>query len=182
MTTNPGTDLVIDSSPISSEAIHNVSSAIASAASIQTNQSRGSNPSPQDNDQAQLATKESLENIVTYIINRFCKYGQGTTTEILQAVYIIDTMITNSKSGHFVLSAQNLFLTFILAIVVSHKLSVDTPFSNAWFANLFGIPLQVLNTNELIVLNLVHFSPAMDKHSYHRYYKALIPKSTPTHS
>ena len=82
MTTNPGTDLVIDSSPISSEAIHNVSSAIASAASIQTNQSRGSNPSPQDNDQAQLATKESLENIVTYIINRFCKYGQGTTTEI----------------------------------------------------------------------------------------------------
>ena len=118
---------------------------------------------------------ESMEQLVSYVIRRLHKYAQLRTTELLQALSLIDRMSKSHwATGVFVLSADNIFLCVLSCLMLAHKFSTDKPYSNGWFAKCFGLSLTLLNETESTVFSLLHFSVAVDPIVYSRYYDALV--------
>ena len=84
-------------------------------------------------------------------ISYLCKHYYNET-ELIMAIILLDRLINNTN-GKFILTADNYYMTFTTLYVIIQKYhSIDIPYKNRYWSKKFLIPLSVLNTSEIYVL------------------------------
>lgn len=98
-------------------------------------------------------------------INEYLKPEKST---ILLALMYIDDLYSNSNAK-LTISWNNVYKTFLTAIVIAIKFNEDEYDSNTIFAKVGGIPLEELNKLEIEFCKLMKFGFSVNLKSFNEY-------------
>lgn len=93
-------------------------------------------------------------NIHNFIEDRLIRYIRPTITDLIQALVIIDHIIS---AGHIVLDSQIVHRLFATVLVDVVKFNSDSCQTNSYYARVIGIPVTELNNLELVLLTEIGF-------------------------
>ncbi|KAA6380682.1 MAG: hypothetical protein EZS28_023790 [Streblomastix strix] len=118
--------------------------------------------------------QEQTWHSIIFLLQRLQKLVVLRTSELLQALALIDTISNSSTKFHII--PQNIQMILLVCILLAHKVNCDKPYSNGWWSRAFGLPVQVLNDTEILILNLLQFNVYVPSEMYDRYNVAIAMK------
>jgi hypothetical protein len=109
--------------------------------------------------------KASFAATMDSILDHGRKHGRIWLRDVKYAIVLLERALTGGDSTiPFVLNQENFAMAFLTALILAQKvLSVDKPFSNAGWARLFGISLEVLNSSEEFLLTKIQFQAGVSE-------------------
>ncbi|KAA6363697.1 MAG: hypothetical protein EZS28_040776 [Streblomastix strix] len=112
---------------------------------------------------------------IVYLLKRMKRAAGLRTTELLQALALIDTISRQSQiDGIFELNKNNIYMVMLVCVMIAHKSSCDKPFSNGWWGRQFGAALPTLNESEVVILKLLNHNTSVSVPTFERYRKAIV--------
>ena len=78
-------------------------------------------------------------------------------SELLYGLILLERFLNKSPS-EFDLQLNNLPMTFVVCIMLAHKMSTDRPIKNSLWSGVFKIPLSYLNQSEIFVLKAIDYN------------------------
>ncbi|KAK2958046.1 hypothetical protein BLNAU_6972 [Blattamonas nauphoetae] len=109
------------------------------------------------------------------LLNTLRRVFRIRVCELVTAFCLIDRIINKeSGGGVFVIDKNNAFMTLLVAVILSHKMMCDKPYSNKSFSSVVKAHVQHVNSSELFVLSLLEHNLTVDSSLYQRYCTALL--------
>ena len=109
-----------------------------------------------------LSIKDYMERIYRY-------FNCSAECYILSLIYI-DRLI---HSDSFIMNGFSAYRVVLTSLMLSAKFFDDVYFTNAYYAEIGGIPVTELNSLEVDFLCRIHFSLSVSPQEYQRYYNDL---------
>ncbi|KAH7826499.1 uncharacterized protein MONOS_2195 [Monocercomonoides exilis] len=108
----------------------------------------------------------SLYQKISHFIQFFRGTAQLITTEALHVVFLIDQLIQFEQplpkdDERRIVSECNLGTLLLCGLMLALKLNRDATFKNSWWAQSIGIPVDVVNQSETVMLERLNFSVSM---------------------
>ncbi|KAK2953950.1 hypothetical protein BLNAU_11052 [Blattamonas nauphoetae] len=121
--------------------------------------------------------RQDVDNVLVYLLQRMRKHAELRPSELMQALAFMDDLSHSFPVSGFAMDTGNCVLATIVCVMIAHKFNSDKPYSNAWWAQVFGVQLSVLNQSEESVLQMLNWKLEIPLDVYRRYYVALVEGS-----
>lgn len=140
-------------------------------------------PSPSKAGTMIPALSEAGTQLQQRIVNFFLfarQYTRMTTGEMLYTIYLIDRLIQSELQPYSTAHDQTLITEatlgtlLLVCALLAEKQSRDRPFSNGWWGKIFGLPVQLLNESEIVILKRLGFRMEMKPEQYEALFKNLL--------
>ena len=119
-----------------------------------------------------LNKKDIFLNIIPNItleqyLNRIFKYTKMEISSLIISIIYIDRFIEANK---YVLSYYNIYRLLLTASLLSIKFNEDIQFNMKLYAEIAGIPVELLNKLEIVMFILIKFKLYVKEEDYITYY------------
>ncbi|KAH7832597.1 uncharacterized protein MONOS_5035 [Monocercomonoides exilis] len=102
---------------------------------------------------------QKVTKAMTIIINVMNQRAHICECEIIQAICLLERATSKKISCQpIVLTLGNVTMAFLVAVMISHKFSSDSPVRNKWWADLFSVDVKDLYRSELIFLKTIDYN------------------------
>ncbi|KAH7817764.1 uncharacterized protein MONOS_5514 [Monocercomonoides exilis] len=120
--------------------------------------------------EALAATKGEVELHLSQTLGMLQKHMRFRQTEILQGVILFDRLWkTHWNCSSFVLLRWKMKTTFLVCVMLGHKMSSDSTFQNDLMAHILRIPLSTLNEMERTLIQMMGFNLNVHGDEYIQY-------------
>ncbi len=109
-------------------------------------------------------------NDILAFLSRIQKHTKCSEACFVVGLIYVDRIV---NSHDFVLTPQNVYQTYLTAVMLAAKFHEDVFYNNAFYAQLAGRTLKEINTSEIELISLLQFSLVVRSNLYHKYFREL---------
>ena len=99
----------------------------------------------------------SVENTIVMILVRLRERMHIRQTEVHYAITLFDRVVSQPQAP-FEFTVREFSMTFLICLMLAHKMSADIAYRNSAWCSVFGIPLRTLNESESVIFAALGFN------------------------